>query len=381
MAPSRRRCLYLEPFFGGSHREFAEGWIEHSRHEIELHSLPARFWKWRMRGAALHFAQAVPDPSLFDALITTDMLSLADLKALWGRSCPPCLVYFHENQLTYPLAAASRVDLQYGFTNLTTALSADRVLFNSQSHYEAFFAALPQFLRRMPEFRPHWAIETIRARSAVRYPGCRLPSAPEGRPEAIPLPPLGEIPLVVWNHRWEFDKRPDVFFSVLAEVEARGVEFRLALLGENYQKVPKEFIAARERWPGRVVQYGFLAERSAYLDWLRRGAVVVSTAAQENFGVSVVEAVRLGCFPLLPRRLSYPELLPAGFHPHCLYSSEADLADRLETVLRALPQAGSPYRDRLRELALSMDRFSWERAIGDFDGELDALGAPRAPHR
>ena len=52
----RGRFLLLEPFFGGSHREFAEGLIEHSRHAIELRTLPARFWKWRLRGAALYLA-------------------------------------------------------------------------------------------------------------------------------------------------------------------------------------------------------------------------------------------------------------------------------------------------------------------------------------
>jgi hypothetical protein len=47
--------LFLEPFFGGSHREFARGLVAHSRHQIDLLPLPARFWKLRMRGAALYF--------------------------------------------------------------------------------------------------------------------------------------------------------------------------------------------------------------------------------------------------------------------------------------------------------------------------------------
>ncbi|MFO7645973.1 MAG: DUF3524 domain-containing protein [Desulfosarcina sp.] len=51
MAP-QLKFLCLEPFFGGSHREFAQGWVAHSRHCIDLLTLPARFWKWRMRGAA-----------------------------------------------------------------------------------------------------------------------------------------------------------------------------------------------------------------------------------------------------------------------------------------------------------------------------------------
>ena len=39
------KFLFLEPFFGGSHREFAKGLISHSRHRIDLMTLPARFWR------------------------------------------------------------------------------------------------------------------------------------------------------------------------------------------------------------------------------------------------------------------------------------------------------------------------------------------------
>jgi hypothetical protein len=35
--------LFLEPFFGGFHREFARGLVAHSRHQIDLLTLPARF--------------------------------------------------------------------------------------------------------------------------------------------------------------------------------------------------------------------------------------------------------------------------------------------------------------------------------------------------
>ena len=49
------KFLFLEPFFGGSHRYFSEGLSQHSRYRIDLVTLPARFWNWRMRGAALYF--------------------------------------------------------------------------------------------------------------------------------------------------------------------------------------------------------------------------------------------------------------------------------------------------------------------------------------
>ena len=55
------RIAAIEPFFGGSHKAFLEGYRKFSRHQVEIFSLPARKWKWRMRGAALHFAEQLRD--------------------------------------------------------------------------------------------------------------------------------------------------------------------------------------------------------------------------------------------------------------------------------------------------------------------------------
>src|SRR5262245_1072425 len=364
------RVLFLNPFHGGSHRAFALGWARHSRHAIEVHSLPGRFWKWRMRGAALHFAKKVPDPGRYEALVVTDLMSLSDLKALWGAACPPALAYLHENQLSYPLPPGEAIDYQFGFTDITTCLAARRVLFNSRFQHDAFFAALPGFLAMMPEHQPRWVVEAIRERSGVMHPGVDYPAGP---PDLRPLD-TDHPPLVVWNHRWEFDKKPEDFFAALDAALLRGLEFRVALLGENFQVVPKEFLAARERYGARIVRYGYVEERAEYLDWLRQGAVVVSTAVQENFGMAIVEAIRFGCRPLLPARLAYPEVLPPSFHAGSLYDGREDLAGRLADLLgRRETWTGAAADASRRALSAAMERFAWERVAADFDAELDRL--------
>jgi len=369
------RVLFLNPFHGGSHKAFAEGWAKHSRHELTLQTLPARFWKWRMRGAALHFAHKVADPGAYDALVVTDLMSLSDLKALWGEACPPALAYFHENQLSYPLPPGETIDYQFGFTDITTCLAARRVLFNSRFQHDAFFERLPGFLGMMPEFQPRWAIEAIRARAGVLHPGVDFGAGRDAPAPSGALPSRGGAdgpPLIIWNHRWEFDKNPAAFFAALDAALARGREFRLALLGENFQVVPKEFEAARDRYGARIVHYGYVEDRAAYLDWLRRGDVVISTADQENFGMAVVEAIASGCLPLLPRRLAYPEVLPEEFHAACLYSDAADLRARLEALLAGGTRGASAERHR-GALAAAMRRHDWARATVPFDREIDLL--------
>jgi glycosyltransferase involved in cell wall biosynthesis len=366
----RRRFLFLESFYGGSHRAFADGLVAHSRHRIDLLTLPARFWKWRMRGAALHFIKKAPALAQYDGLITTDLIGWSDFKALAGTGCPPSVVYFHENQLTYPLAPGEEMDYQFGFTDITTALVADMIRFNSHTHCESFFEGLPGFLKMMPEHRPTWIIEAIRSKSGVLYPGCDIPpgdSMPAQRREAV-------CPLIVWNHRWEFDKNPDLFFQALDAVAERGADFRLALLGENCQTIPEVFMRARKRYGRKILQYGYVASRAAYCDWLKQGAIVVSTAQQENFGISVVEAVRFGCFPLLPERLAYPEVIPAHFHPHVLYKDQDDLIARLLRLIERFDE----YQDQRGRLAAAMGRFAWNNVIDAYDEMLEALA--RMPH-
>jgi len=358
------KFLFLEPFFGGSHRDFACGLRDHSRHDITLLTLPARFWKWRMRGAALHFAREMPALQEYAGLITTDLMSLSDLKMLLGARLPPTLVYYHENQITYPLAQGEARDVQFGFTDITSALAADRVLFNSQTHFDEFFTALPDFIKLMPEFHPLWVIDRIRAKAGFLHPGCRFSAGAPNLTELETGPPL-----IIWNHRWEFDKNPDDFFAALAAMLSKGLEFRLALLGENFQKVPKPFIQAKERLGERIVCYGFEKSRRAYRQWLQRGAIVISTAHQENFGISMVEAIRHGCLPLLPDRLAYPEILPSAFHDRFLYSSQRDLEEKLATLLSDYGKV----KDCRPPLAAAMETYAWDEMAPRYDKELEEL--------
>jgi glycosyltransferase involved in cell wall biosynthesis len=362
------RILFLEPFYGGSHKDFADGLLEASRHTIELSTLPARFWKWRMRGAALYFARELPDPGGYDLVLTSDLLSVSDLKAMWGAASPPVIVYFHENQLSYPVPRGQERDQHFGFTNITSCLTADRVIFNSRFQYTSFFRELPLFLRKMPEYRPLWAVEDIEKKSSVLYPGCRLHKSPGKRPS--PLPPnhpwRTETPVILWNHRWEFDKQPELFFSVLSALKKEGLPFSVAVAGENFQVVPKPFIEGKKQLGDRIIQYGFIESKEEYFLLLSNSDIIVSTAIQENFGISVIEGIYSGCFPLLPRRLSYPEIVPKKFHAACLYANENELTDKLARLLRRLPAAPAG-------LSEAVSKFSWTNQIDRYDSLFESV--------
>ncbi len=358
------KVLFLESFFGGSHEDFALGFKAHSRHDVTLVTLPARFWKWRMRGAALYFVRQIKSFSGYDAVMATDLLDLTDLKALAGPEFPPVLLYFHENQLSYPLSRGEQRDFHLGFTNIVSACAADQVVFNSRFHQDAFARSADSLIRRMPDSEPSWIMDAVREKTRVIYPGCRFVPGPVDIGPEDPGPPL-----IIWNHRWEHDKNPEFFFKALLRLKENKIPFSLALLGENFNKVPDIFDQARRQFREEILVYGHVADRRDYLGWLKKGRVVISTAFQENFGISVVEAVRHGCLPLLPRRLSYPEIMPEYSHSRIFYHDLTDLTDRLSQVLLQ----GSRGLELRRRLAVDMEPFSWEIIVKQYDNLLEKL--------
>jgi glycosyltransferase involved in cell wall biosynthesis len=151
------------------------------------------------------------------------------------------------------------------------------------------------------------------------------------------------------------------------------VAFRVAVAGENFRQMPAEFEAARGWLGERIIHWGFAPRRADYARLLWDADVVVSTALHEFFGVAVVEAIYCGCLPLLPRRLSYPELIPAKWHASCLYDGFEDLVGRLCRVLEE--RASAP--PTLRQAA---SRFDWGNVAPVYDALLEEVAqAGHAP--
>ena len=360
------RILAIEPYYGGSHRAFLDGLVQRSRHAWSLLTMPPRKWKWRMRGAALSMARQLDEP--FDLLFVTDFLDLAALVGLRPDrlASVPKVAYFHENQLTYPVPHEDDRDYQYGFTNITTCLAADRVFFNSEFHRATFLDAVHALLRRMPDHVPEGVRDVIAARSAVLPLGCDLASLD------VEAPPRGGPALIVWNHRWEYDKNPEEFFSVIFELADAEVPFRLAVAGESFRDEPLIFDVARRRLADRIEHFGFAADRADYARLLRRSDIAVSTARHEFFGVAAVEAVYCGCFPLFPNRLTYPEVIPPEAHARHLYADADDLAVRLRQAIAGIDET------RRVNLGKAAARYDWSVLIRQYDDALEAAaGAVR----
>ena len=362
----------VEPYYTGSHQAWADGYQAHSRHEAHLLTLPGRFWKWRMQGGAVTLARKAASLGEQPALIlASDMLNLPVFLALSsGRlAAVPIALYFHENQLTYPLQPEERRDLHYGFVNFVSALRADAVFFNSAYHLEAFFDELPRLLKHFPDYNELWAVGTLRAKSEVLPLGLDL-----ARLDAhCPHIPRDGRPVILWNHRWEYDKDPRTFFQTIYALADEGLEFGLILLGESFRNWPAEFLEARQRLAERIVHFGYAEDVAAYARLLWQADIVVSTAWHEFFGASVVEACYCDCMPILPRRLSYPELIPVDRRDDCLYDDFDGLLARLRHTILHVEDV------RAFSLRQHMSRFDWRQMAACYDEYLEKMRAKAAP--
>lgn len=326
-----------------------------------------------MQGGAATLAQEARNvQGTPDLILATDMLNLPAFLALTRDvyAHVPVALYCHENQLTYPCRPDERRDLTYAVINWLSMLAADKVYFNSAYHLEAWYEEVPRLLKHFPDYGHLPMVADVRQRSAVLPVGCDLE-----RLGGVPVRDGAQkTPLILWNQRWEYDKDPVTFFRALDALVDAGISFNVALAGSNERQMPDEFLAARERLGGRVIHYGS-ADPETYVRLLRQADVVVSTALHEFFGIAIVEAIYCGCFPVLPQRLSYPEIIPSEYRGACLYRSFEGLVERLRWCLTHLDSAHRVAKD-LRE---EVHAFDWSVLVTRYDDELEQL--MRQPHR
>lgn len=89
--------------------------------------------------------------------------------------------------------------------------------------------------------------------------------------------------------------------------------------------------------------------KDKYYNLLAHAKIVVSTAYQETYGIAMLEATQLGCVPLVPNRLSYPEL----YNPWCVYNSQAELLDKTHSLLTDKTWQKPPAKKLARTCELS----------------------------
>jgi glycosyltransferase involved in cell wall biosynthesis len=363
-------CL-LEAFFTGSHKSWAEAYRHFSQHEVDILSLPGRHWKWRMHGAAITLAQQYLSSSKqADLLLATDLLDLNIFLSLTRSQTNgiPTALYFHENQLTYPWSptdpdVALKRDNHYAFIQYASALAADQLFFNSAYHQHSFLSHLPDFLKQFPDFKTLDQLPALEAKAQVLPLGLDLSYLDGFKTDRLEGPPV-----LLWNHRWEYDKNPEAFYEALIKLVADHIDFRLIVLGESFPKSPSVFKKIQHTFYKQLLHFGYAADKADYAKFLWQADIIPVTSNQDFFGGSVVEAIYADCIPLLPNRLAYAEHIPEALHATYMYQSEEDFYPRLKSLILN-------FKTHKPDAALKqlVKRYNWRNLAPRYDAVFAAM--------
>ena len=358
----------IEAFYTGSHKRWADELQQFSSHQIDIFQLKGNYWKWRMHGGAITLAnQFLEKAKQYDLILVTDMMDVALFKSLISEKYnnTPIALYFHENQLCYPWSETDRDvqqnrDSHYGFINFSSALVSDKIFFNSHFHKNSFLGALPNFLKGFPDYNELDSIKKIKDKSEVLHLGMDLQKF-----EKHKCKPHSK-PLILWNHRWEYDKNPIDFFNALYKMQEKKLDFEVVVLGENFRKVPADFEAAKEKLKDKIIFMGYAESFKDYANWLWRAHILPVSSEQDFFGGSVVEAIYCGCHPILPNRLAYPEHLQNN--KENFYNSFDKLCQRLENAIFKFKN--------LEKLDSFVKKYDWASIINEYDKKLRKIKKP-----
>ena len=82
-----------------------------------------------------------------------------------------------------------------------------------------------------------------------------------------------------------------------------------------------------------IIHFGFAKDQASYQQLLAKANILPVTSVQDFFGISVVEAIHAGCYPLLPNRLAYPQHIPHSLKTKMLYNSDSEFYQQLKDLL------------------------------------------------
>lgn len=120
--------LFLEAFYGGSHKQLVDLLYNEFKDNADLVTLPDRKWHWRARVGSLMLAERIPLERSYNLMFCSAVFNLGELLGLRPDLINTVkILYFHENQLVYPVQVTKQRDFQYGYNQILSALVADKV--------------------------------------------------------------------------------------------------------------------------------------------------------------------------------------------------------------------------------------------------------------
>jgi len=299
-------------------------------------TLAPRNFNWRIRGNSLQwgFGEYEQLDADYDLLIATSMVDLSSLRGFRPSLAKiPSIVYFHENQFAYPVGSRQRSDnIEPQLIPIYTALCANSIVFNSEYNRSTFLSGARSLFKKLPDEIPSELLVKLEKSEVIPVPLAETKTSDEKSGDK-------NILEVVWNHRWEYDKGPELLLQLIEFITQQERPIRLHVVGEQFREMPTEFEQMKtllhqhaDALSFKLGKFGFIASQERYRTLLNSCDIVLSTALHDFQGLAIQEACQLGCTPLVPDALVYPEYLSGDFlYPHLgsAKSTAQHMLDRL----------------------------------------------------
>lgn len=162
------------------------------------------------------------------------------------------------------------------------SLAADKIIFNSEFNRTSFLENIDPFIKIQPDLKLKGLRSKIEVKSNILYFPInfdRMPSRCNRSNDRTELH-------LVWPHRWEHDKNPQLLTNVLFDLDQRQIPYSISIVGEQYDERLECFNEIQMKLSTRIKHFGYLS-REDYLKCLMDCDIVISTANHEFYGVSM----------------------------------------------------------------------------------------------
>lgn len=149
---------------------------------------------------------------------------------------------------------------------------------------------------------------------------------------------------VIYVSRWDSEKRPEFFLSVVNKVMSVRSDINFVIstsfekLRSNDQEMLQLLTYCLKKFPKNLELRENQTKEQYYLNLLE-SKVQINTADQDWVSWTLLEATNCGCFPLYPNYLSFPEAL--SFNNEYLYQ-KGNVLDAAEKLMEAVDKDVNP---------------------------------------
>ena len=136
----------------------------------------------------------------------------------------------------------------------------------------------------------------------------------------------------------------------------------MIIVGKKYSQYPKIFDEANIKLKDEIIFNGYCESRQEYISKIRQSNILPVTSNQDFFGISIMEAICAGNYPVLPERLTYPELFDIENNHDIFYKNDKEFERKLIQVIENI----NNFNIAILQKEL-LDKFDWNRMSFEYD--------------